>query len=98
VEHLSPGQIRGQSGKCVAALESPLATTEYWYLRWWGTREESYLYLNRETNHQLYVLALRIAQGGGWLEGLREPEAAAAVFRSFPVASEKAELNKWLME
>ena len=33
-----------------------VATTEYWYLRWWNTKENSYTYPYRETNRQQYVL------------------------------------------
>jgi len=40
----------------LAGREALVATTEYWYLRWWGTKEKSYVYPYRETNHQLYVL------------------------------------------
>jgi hypothetical protein len=30
-----------------------LATTEYWYLRWWGMPEKTYVYPYRETSRQL---------------------------------------------
>lgn len=33
-----------------------VSTTEYWYLRWWNTKENSYTYPYRETNRQQYVL------------------------------------------
>jgi hypothetical protein len=33
-----------------------VATTEYWYLRWWNTKDNSYTYPYRETNRQQYVL------------------------------------------
>ena len=42
--------------KRAANGEAVVSTTEYWYLRWWGTREGSYVYPYRETNHQLYIL------------------------------------------
>jgi len=31
-------------------------TTEYWYLRWWGTMENRYCYPYRETNTHTYIL------------------------------------------
>jgi hypothetical protein len=42
--------------KRAANGEAVVSTTEYWYPRWWGTREGSYVYPYRETNHQLYIL------------------------------------------
>jgi hypothetical protein len=39
-------------------------TTEYWYLRWWSTREGRYRYPYRETNRQTYVL---VRAGEHWL-------------------------------
>ena len=33
-----------------------VSTTEYWYLRWWNAKENSYTYPYRETNRQQYVL------------------------------------------
>ena len=33
-----------------------VSTTEYWYLRWWNTKENSYAYPYRETNRQQYIL------------------------------------------
>jgi hypothetical protein len=40
----------------LAGRDALVATTEYWYLRWWGAKEKSYVYRYRETNHQMYVL------------------------------------------
>ena len=39
-------------------------TTEYWYLRWWGTIEGKYRYPYRETNRQADILTQR---GDAWL-------------------------------
>lgn len=33
-----------------------VATTEYWYLRWWDAKKNSYTFPYRETNRQLYIL------------------------------------------
>jgi len=43
--------------------EAILGATEYWYLRWWSTKEQTYVYPYRETNHQLYILR---DQPDGW--------------------------------
>jgi hypothetical protein len=36
-----------------------VATTEYWYLRWWSTIEGKYRYPYRETKRQTYILPQR---------------------------------------
>lgn len=33
-----------------------VATTEYWYLRWWDSKKNTYTFPYRETNRQQYVL------------------------------------------
>lgn len=33
-----------------------VSTTEYWYLRWWDIKKNSYAYPYRETNRQTYIL------------------------------------------
>lgn len=33
-----------------------VATAEYWYLRWWDTKKNSYAFPYRETNRQQYIL------------------------------------------
>lgn len=33
-----------------------VSTTEYWYLRWWDSKDNSYTYPYRETCRQQYVL------------------------------------------
>jgi len=66
--------------KKVDGCEATVATTEYWYLRWWGTRENTYVYPYRETNHQLYVLR---KEPDGWRvsENLRPPPRSSAPSR-----------------
>lgn len=66
--------------KRAANGEALVATTEYWYLRWWGTKEMSYVYPYRETNHQLYVLH---KEPGGWrvYENLRPPPRSSVPSR-----------------
>jgi hypothetical protein len=66
--------------KQVAKGEAVVATTEYWYLRWWGSKEKSYVYPYRETNHQLYVLH---REQDGWrvYENLRPPPRSSAPSR-----------------
>lgn len=56
----------------VGDSEAMVSTKEYWYLRWWTTREKSYVYPYRETNRQLYVLH---RQGDVWrvFQNLRPP-------------------------
>jgi hypothetical protein len=41
-----------RAGNC----EAQVATTEYWYLKWWGTREMRYVRPYCQTSRQLYVL------------------------------------------
>lgn len=42
--------------KKITSNEVFVNTMEYWYLRWWGQKEESYVYPYRETNRQTYIL------------------------------------------
>jgi hypothetical protein len=42
--------------KDVKKKEIFVSTTEYWYLRWWDTKKNSYAFPYRETNRQQYVL------------------------------------------
>lgn len=66
--------------KRAANGEAVVSTTEYWYLRWWGTREGSYVYPYRETNHQLYILHL---EPGNWrvYQNLRPPPRSSVSSR-----------------
>lgn len=47
----------------VRAGEAVVRTKEYWYLRWWSTAVEQYVYIYNEENRQTYFLALK---GGEW--------------------------------
>jgi hypothetical protein len=51
------------SVKSVMAEEAIVTTTEYWYLRWWDEKEDSYVYAYRETNNQSYILK---PESGDW--------------------------------
>ncbi len=42
--------------KDIEKKEIFVSTTEYWYLRWWDTKNNSYTFPYRETSHQQYVL------------------------------------------
>jgi hypothetical protein len=42
--------------KSIKPEEAQVATSEYWYLRWWDENEDSYVYAYRETNNQSYIL------------------------------------------
>ncbi|KAF0152028.1 MAG: hypothetical protein FD143_1396 [Ignavibacteria bacterium] len=42
--------------KDIKKKEIFVSTTEYWYLRWWDTKKNSYAFPYRETNHQQYIL------------------------------------------
>jgi hypothetical protein len=42
--------------KDIEKKEIFVSTTEYWYLRWWDSKKNSYAFPYRETNHQQYVL------------------------------------------
>jgi len=42
--------------KSIAESEAIVTTTEYWYLRWWSEKCDSYVYTYRETNRQTYIL------------------------------------------
>lgn len=42
--------------KKVLGNDAEVATSEYWYLRWWDSRKKKYTYPYRETNRQLYIL------------------------------------------
>lgn len=42
--------------KKVSLNEARVSAKEYWYLRWWDEREESYVYAYRESNDQMYEL------------------------------------------
>lgn len=66
--------------KTVGAAESVVHTTEYWYLRWWNTRKESYAYPYRETNRQVYILK---KDGADWkvFENLRPSPRTSAPHR-----------------
>ena len=61
--------------------EAIVRTTEYWYLRWWSTVEQDYLYPLRESSRHTYVV---IKTGGDWLieENIRpQPHASAPYWR-----------------
>ncbi len=47
-----------------------VSTTEYRYLRWWNTKENSYTYPYRETNKQQYILR----KGGGISCSIQPPK------------------------
>jgi hypothetical protein len=66
--------------KRAANGEAVVSTTEYWYLRWWGTREGSYVYPYRETNHQFYILH---REPGNWrvYQNLRPPPRSSVPSR-----------------
>jgi len=66
--------------KKVERAEATVSTAEYWYLRWWGTRENTYVYPYRETNHQTYVLR---KEHDGWRvsENLRPPPRSSVPSR-----------------
>lgn len=76
----STKRLLGMSVKRIAGGEARVATTEYWYLRWWGTKERSYVYPYRETNRQLYSLR---KEPGGWrvFDNLRPPPRSSAPSR-----------------
>lgn len=40
----------------ISPKEATVSTTEYWYLRWWDEKRDSYSYTYRETNRQTYIL------------------------------------------
>jgi hypothetical protein len=60
--------------------EAVVATTEYWYLRWWNTNEGAYVYSYRETNRQTYVLR---KDGDAWkvFENLRAMPRTSVPYR-----------------
>lgn len=62
----NPSTKRLMAIKVAAILDgrAVVRTTEYWYLRWWGTIEGKYRYPYRETNRQTYILTQR---GADWL-------------------------------
>ena len=68
----STKRLLGTKVKRAAGPEAIVGTTEYWYLRWWGTRERTYVYPYRETNRQVYVLR---KESDGWRvsQNLRPP-------------------------
>lgn len=56
-------------------------TTEYWYLRWWDLKVESYTYPYRETNQQVYILK-KVAEGDWKIhENLRPSPRTSAPHR-----------------
>ncbi len=46
-----------------------LRSQEYWYLRWWSLREQTYVQVYQETNYQRYGL---VREGDKWLVALNE--------------------------
>lgn len=56
-------RLLGVKVKRIEENDAEVATTEYWYLRWWDTKDKSYVYPYRETNRQLYFLR---KEPGGW--------------------------------
>ncbi len=76
----STKRLLGVKVKKADGSEATVATSEYWYLRWWGNRENTYVYPYRETNHQLYVLR---KDPDGWrvCENLRPPPRSSAPSR-----------------
>ena len=59
----STKRVLGVKVKNIEGAEAVVSTTEYWYLRWWDTKTESYTYPYRETNRQQYVLR---DEGDAW--------------------------------
>lgn len=66
--------------KKIEGGEAVVATSEYWYLRWWDTKADTYVYPYRETNRQLYVLR---KEPDDWrvFENLRPPPRSSAPHR-----------------
>lgn len=56
--HMNPStkRILNIKIKKIVKKEIFVSTTEYWYLRWWSTKENSYTYPYKETNRQQYIL------------------------------------------
>ena len=52
----STKRIQQVKVKKLGPEESEVDTVEYWYLRWWDERENTYAYAYRENNRQMYVL------------------------------------------
>ena len=42
--------------KSIDKNKAVVATSEYWYLKWWDTKKKKYVYPYRETNRQQYIL------------------------------------------
>lgn len=53
-KEISP--YNGLTEKDIMKKEIFVSTTEYWYLRWWDTKKNSYAFPYRETSRQQYVL------------------------------------------
>ncbi|MDA8240438.1 MAG: hypothetical protein M0Z67_08720 [Nitrospiraceae bacterium] len=66
--------------KKIEPNEAVVATTEYWYLRWWDTNEVSYAYSYRETNRQTYILR-KDSEGWKVLENLRAMPRTSVPYR-----------------
>lgn len=49
--------------KSIDKNEAVVATSEYWYLKWWDTKKNKYVYPYRETNRQQYIL---LKTDDGW--------------------------------
>jgi len=66
--------------KKIKGTEAVLATSEYWYLRWWDAKAGSYVYPYRETNRQLYIVR---KEPDGWrvFENLRPPPRSSVPHR-----------------
>lgn len=64
----------------INSQEAIVKTTEYWYLRWWNSKDFSYAYPYRETNRQTYILK---NINGQWkvYDNLRPPPRASAPHR-----------------
>ncbi len=56
--HMNPSTKRILSIKVrdIKKKEIFVSTTEYWYLRWWDTKKNTYAFPYRETSRQQYVL------------------------------------------
>lgn len=65
--------------KEIRGSEAVVRTTEYWYLRWWSTVEQTYRYPYRETNRHTYLL---VNTPEGWLadENIRPAPRSSAPY------------------
>lgn len=65
--------------KEIRGSEAVVRTTEYWYLRWWSTVEQTYRYPYRETNRHTYLL---VNTPDGWLvdENIRPAPRSSAPY------------------